>query len=227
MVLDLDLTCIHSYDIKIYKDLNIASNPSPTNDFVKKRINIIKAVDILQQKFNEDTILSKVGEGNVTIMFFVKRPHLDEFLQFCVENFETVSIFSAGQYKYVHIIKEYLFPGKDILTLTIEDLIVDGKYCSGKNLDKVYSNIPGANSSNTILVDDNTEAFQNHKDNGIEIPEYNPFKKGKNDNLINPTADNLYNDKDNCLRDLMDFFKSSKFKSCKDVRKLNKKNIFK
>lgn len=112
-----------------------------------------------------------------------KRPHLDLFLTYVFNRFETVNIWTAATADYArHVIKNIMTPDQ-IRRLkfirTREDL---GSKIHLKPL-KVIFNSPeaiklGITPSNTIMIDDRTDVLRDNPGNGIVIP---PWKGDKQD----------------------------------------------
>jgi len=203
LVLDLDLTCVKAVSKDDIDNGNISSH-------IVKKMELINMTDILGEK---------IGTGSVLSLYVYKRPYLKEFIEFAIDYFETISIWSAGKYKYVHNVKELIFDDypKPMIILTHDDLLVNGNYNAVKDLNKIYSRIKGANETNTIIIDDNSETFKKNQNNGILIPQFcspeNPRDSDFQKNDIN-------------LLQLIKFFQLENVKNCEDVRKLNKCCIF-
>lgn len=243
LVLDLDLTCIHAYDINLLLNLKLNSkshsNVSNLNKLnhenpeislsnllnFKKRINVINIIDALGPK-PKQVNGSETGSGDICSMFFIRRPNLDIFLEFCLEYFLSVSIWSAGVYKYVHVIKEYIFPNqKNMIVLTKDDTDFNtdkkGNILSTiKDLKKIYSRIPGSNETNTIILDDTEGTFCKNIKNGILIPEFSPSFDKKSITINDFLKD------DDCLLKFMKFLQLNNTKNCEDIRDLNTCCIF-
>ena len=100
IVLDLDDTLIHAFFIsqQQLEEINTKSEYS----YLKDRIKILHIVDI-----NDGDTL---GRGDVTIVMIVLRPYLREFLDFIVDYFDNISIWSAGHKRYVRAIESVIFP---------------------------------------------------------------------------------------------------------------------
>ncbi|SNW62037.1 NLI interacting factor-like phosphatase [Orpheovirus IHUMI-LCC2] len=120
----------------------------------------------------DNTLLkSEVKCGQLKSIAF--RPYLKEFLLYLFENFETVSIWTAGNKLYFNElqpkIEEYLPPNKyfhKIFTserCTIKHHIQNGDILVLKKLKKLIKQLPNANVHNTIIIDDNkTTAIKNY-----------------------------------------------------------------
>lgn len=131
------------------------------------------------QKFNLRRRLLDIKislEGMTVHMLGLLRPHLREFLEFCQENY-IVSVWSAGHPSYVHKCVDVIFQGLKYphLVMTrneVENIPNSDDY--HKPLRKFYQLVPGANPSNTILIDDRVENFRENPANGILISKYIP-----------------------------------------------------
>ena len=112
---------------------------------------------------------------------FVIRPFLEEFLYFCFENFQTVSIWTNGteswfQHVYQTALKNYLPEGKSFyLTKTYNDCRKEwatSQYSSYLQIVKLVEPIMPAdfNGNNILVVDDSKETVYQG------IPETNIFR---------------------------------------------------
>lgn len=211
IILDLDHTCINAFGIEVLTNLKLYSKVDQKN--IKNRFGIINIIDATES----DT----VGDGHLLQCCFLMRKHLKEFLDFCVTNFDSVSIWSAGRYKYVHYIKEYILPDNDIAIFTFDDTEFLRNKKTGdiektiKDIKKMFPHLKGATEKNTIILDDTEETFSRNVKNGILCPAYYP--DGDLKSILS---------EDDTLLQLISFFKLKKFKECNDVRKLDKCCIF-
>ncbi len=158
-------------------------------------------------------------DGQLSLYKFLgtKRPFLDEFLDFCSMYFNKIMIWSAGEDKYVKNVCARIFKGKN------EPIIWTRKKCYTENKNKplkfIYedeylSNF--FNEKNTLIIDDKLETIMaEDKNNAIIIPQF-----------TQDITSNLFLNKDKCLLQLINWFQNYEFFNCKDVRKLDKKNIF-
>jgi hypothetical protein len=207
LVLDLDETAVHSYSngLADYQRLGIEKMPD-----LRSRTYLLTLNDVVTPH----------GQGEVNKIWGIERPHLNEFLIFCFSYFRMVIVWSAGQYKYVHAIVDTIFA--NILpphhVMTWDDCIkVDG-ICD-KDLNIIYRHPElgaYANPSNTLIIDDREHSFQrNTPENGILIPPYNPDLR----------IDSLRSD-DIAFLQLQAWLQRPEVINSTDVRKLNKKGIF-
>lgn len=216
LVLDLDQTCIKCFDDFAEKPINreeFESYDKMTQKELSKRMRNFTIVDFYPFEDLNGKRNINIGNGskiNITIM---KRQYLDEFLDYCLNNFENLIIWSAGKYKYVHLIRDYILPyNSELLVFTYEDLINSkNEFSDEKDLNKVFQQIPKANYNNTLAIDDTNETFLLNPKNGLWIP---PFQ-----------ATNMLKE-DNAFKTLISFFETEEFKICKDVRTLDYSNIY-
>lgn len=153
-------------------------------------------------------------------MWGVKRPHLDNFLAYCFQHFQTVSVWSAGTAEYVHAVVEQIFRDwpqpKLILTrnhvLYEEQEENDRFYC--KPLQVFFKHMPEANRTNTLLVDNQFSNSKYDPENIIHVPDFLPKQ----------SLEGIYAN-DDCFTTLIAWFKEKK-KTVNDVRDLDKRNIF-
>ena len=230
MCLDLDETLINTFsDIPLYDQIQ-SSNDKSLNE-VKSRL----------YSFNYPTSRKKHEyQKYVGIM----RPGLREFLEFCLENFAVLAVWTAGTLEYGHAICEIIFEGlhhPDIIYTRedCEDILghKGGSY-NQKPLEKMifqeewrgpstrflYSSrleVPesddlGMNLTNTLVLDDRFSTFVGPNPyNGIVIPDFQPTL----------TMDGL-KEYDPSLYELKHWLSKPEVMKCKDVRCLNKNHIF-
>jgi len=214
VVLDLDETLLHSYpeDEFELRDLNIMSNP--------------KLLDLRSRTYvlNIDT---NKGSDNPTIMWGIKRPHVDEFLNFCFTYFRVVIVYTAGIHEYGHAAQEVVFKNSQephaILTRGNCDPV-------GKNYEKpfwkILKEVPELDPffikdgspkeiKNVLIIDDRAVSFKQNPNNGILIPAYEP----------DATPESLRKD-DLALIQIMTWLKRPDVMNAPDVRKLDKSRIF-
>jgi len=169
IVLDLDATLIHSIQkdqtaIKIIKT-------DPQYSYLKERSRIIEVVDLPDN--------SEKGSGSIISFIVVLRPYVFEFIDFLMKNFKHVSIYSAGQKRYVRAIESILFPVnsdiykekfKTVLTFChVEFTQTKNHLISLKDLERV-----GFDLKDTLIIDDNPTSFGKNPQNVIHIPAYTP-----------------------------------------------------
>lgn len=207
IVLDIDETLVCTQEnIESFKELGIMN---PENIKLRKRVYYITLDDY-----------KKKGDGMRYDFWGVKRPHVDEFLVFCFTYFRVVAIWSAGKYRYVHALVDYLFKDKNEPNVVFtrddcEKSLIKGRKYHIKPLKKMYDQIPEMNMQNTYVLDDNEISFSNNPNNAVHIPKYDP-----NENIA------AFLTEDQRLDQFKYWLMQNSVKNSKDVTKLNKSDIF-
>lgn len=215
--LDLDETLVRTLSIlndeeaalKVAEDLEIYTDP--------------KYLDIRLRSFRltlDDPVTPR-GTGVQHGCWGITRPHLKEFLVFCFTYFRKVCIWSAGVDNYVHDIAKFISRDTrkfDIIYSRSECQLV--KTDTGdeytKPLKYMIEKYPGVGPIELMfVVDDRSATFMHNPENGIEIPIYKP----------KPEINQLRMEDDNLLR-LKYWFLQPHVKECRDIRELDKSNIF-
>lgn len=210
IVLDIDATLVHTHDDEYdYTNLKLFTDPKMLK--YRGRAYTMTLTDV--------TTLP--GTGEELKLYGIYRPFLKEFLEFCFKYFDNVIVWSAGKKKYVEKMCDLMFTDRNKQPLLIynyndceiyDDFII-------KPLSKLY-NDPRTkgkmNEKNTYVLDDRDDTFSMNKDNGINIPIYEVTLDVKG-----------INKKDENLLKLMAWLMTPEVKDIEDVRKLNKKKIFK
>ena len=160
IVLDVDETLIHATEEGKNVLTGILEDPKMVD--VRKDVLTINFGDRDWEQMSDD------------MMWATKRPHLDEFIDFCFHNFDIVVVWSAGEYDYVHKAVRSIFLNhqKPHHILTRNDCVK--RPHSHKPLKKLYDIDPRIKSELTLIVDDLEENFIKNSRNGIIIPEYRP-----------------------------------------------------
>lgn len=172
---------------------------------------------VLDKEVNkESSYVVEIMEENGTMEKYYgeKRPHLDLFIEFCFLYFETVVIWSAGGYSYVHSVVKEIFPDRDQyphIIFTRSDLPPS----NDKPIRKVAETTGLQDKirlDNTFILDDrfDNSLFCN-PNNAILIPKFRGFKQTPNDI---------------CLLNLMNWLLKDEVVNCKDIRDLIKTRIF-
>jgi hypothetical protein len=212
LVLDIDDTLVQTFDdIKSLYKCPIMKNSKYYP--VRKRVYILKFDSLADDEDEQE----ETSEDEM--VWGVKRPHIDQFLEFANQYFRNIVIWSAGTYEYVHAIVKNLFKNMPCPTriFTRNDCAQSDEYGYEKPLEKVYKAIPEMNSYNTILIDDRQEVFsRKDPENGIIIPPFSPDVEDLS-SLLNDT----------CFLDLKEWFMQPEVMESTDVRELDKTNIFK
>lgn len=205
IVLDLDETLVHTFnDFNLYSKLGLDKISDLTT-----RIYKIQMRDVVTHR----------GQGVITTMWGVIRPHVREFLLFCFSYFKAVIVWSAGKYGYVHEIVKILFSGmqQPHAILTRDDCTqMDGNF--DKNLNKLFNDkILGkyVRPDNTIIVDDRTVSFSTCPNNGVLIPAYSPEAR-----IPNMKSDDI------SLLQLKTWLLNDNIRNSEDITKINKSEIF-
>lgn len=210
IVLDLDNTLICTQDKPSHlKDLKIGRSKESVK--LRRRIFVSKLEDAEGIR----------GLGDRYDYWSVKRPHLEEFLNFCFDYFPLVIVWSAGTEGYVRDVINNIFPpGKR------PHYIFARKFCVktdegrlGKPLQKLFDHDQILNKlsyRDTIHLDDTSHTFTEfNPDNGLLIPPYD----------VDPTVESIL--KDDCaLLDVIEWLKRKEVLNCSDVRQLDKTKIF-
>ena len=159
LVLDLDSTLVHS----------MMHKPA--------------AWDKLKWKYHFGVVDAdgQAGHGSYTEIWGVFRPGLFEFLRFARSYFAGVHVWSAGRKKYVHSICDLLFAPTPEVVLTYAECEFQGDTIC-KPLSKLFAIVPGANESNTLIIDDRPDTFAKNPDNALHIPAFEPDLE-KNDTI--------------------------------------------
>jgi len=163
--------------------------------------------------------LEAKGDGTKYDFWGITRPHVEEFLIFCFSYFKVVAVWSAGDRLYVeaivdHIFRRIKYPN---IIYSADDTIWTEDKDPEKPLVKICEELKQyMNLSNTIIVDDNISNFTPNPENGILIPAYEPPLNG----------DAMMRDEHSLLQ-IKYWLLQPEVHDSKDVRKLNKKDIFK
>lgn len=208
IVLDLDETLVHSYanseTLELYDKLGLGKISD-----LSHRTYLMQIRDALNSSDHPR------GEGVITKIWGVIRPHTKEFLLFCFSYFKAVIVWSAGTKKYVHDIVKIIFSDmpQPHAVLTRNDCTKIDDY-HDKNLNKLFNHGElgrYAGPENTLIIDDREVSFSSCPNNGVIIPGYNPH----------PSISSIKSD-DIALLQLRAWFLRSDIKTAKDVRGLKK-----
>jgi hypothetical protein len=210
IVLDLDSTLINTFQsIESLEKLNLYS--SFTKYEIRKRLYTIDLHDVIDEP----------GTGSYTRMWGAIRPGWKRFRNFIFSYFKGVIVWSAGQPLYVDAIVNILFPECEFQPF----IVYTSDNCKGDEFENIYKplqilidnlKIDGLNLETIYAIDDREDTFSHNNDNGIQIPIYAP----------KPTEKDILKS-DNALLQLENWFSKNEVKNQKDVRKLDKKDIFK
>ena len=189
--------------------------------------NDIEYTELLEDKSYIDIrrrtyILSfKDGPNSKLHLWGIKRPHIKEFLHFCLSYFRVVAVWSAGTKQYVTQLVRKLFAGmrKPDIVFTRDDISSSDRKMK-KPLSKIFdteiAKQYGLNNRNTFILEDRIKSFlYSDPYNGILIPRYEP----------EPTISGLRADEQS-LPQLMDWLMTDEVINSDDVRELSKIDIF-
>lgn len=169
------------------------------------------------------TLVQYGGSGKAYHNDVIKRPGVDQFLNFCKKVFKCVILWSAGQPSYVfdvvkHVLDpdnegvfDHIYTSKDIVHETWKDSTFPTK-----PLKLIQKNFPDSLLENTIIVDDLVCNFAPNPLNGVLIPAFSPklqdiltvAKLGVLDNMCD----------DYSLLALLHFLSDADFLCIEDVR---------
>ena len=193
LVLDLDSTLIHTMDhIEDYQSLKIQSK----NRHLRERV---YDFELCNKESTEK-------------LWGVYRPHLKEFIDFAVNYFAEIRIWSAGKYMYVHNIVDLIFGVDHAIPSSIKSY--HDCVFTKTNVRKPLSNY-GDQLDKIIAIDDRSDTFGLNKDNGIKIPIYEP----------NPTEKAIMAGDDSLIK-IMKWFMKEEIIRGKDIRLFDKSKIF-
>lgn len=203
VVLDLDNTLICTQEKIELSDLNIMNNPI----YLKLR----------NRTYNFE--LTAPGYEQTKIMWGVTRPHLTQFLLFCLSYFKVFAVWSAGDKIYVDNVINQIFKyiNKKPYVVYSRD---DTSFPKGAPLKDLTLMMKDHQSNglmtleNTITIDDNRDAIRKNINNAIVIPFYNP-----------QTIKDMEKD-DKALLQIIEWLEKPEVMNANDIRTLNKDWIF-
>lgn len=189
IVLDLDETLVHTYEA--------------SNSTIRTRSRTNEAAS----RIYSINVQGKEISG-------VFRPHIDEFINFCLSYFDEVIVWSAGIREYVDEIVRVLFRGRQ------PDAVYARDKCQYKN-DLYLKPLEVISNSNRtmgsmIIIDDRLTTFSScNPHNGILMPSFAPA-----------LSDSSLGSGDSVLIQLIEYFLHPTTKATSDVRNLDKERIF-
>lgn len=184
IVLDLDLTLIHTFDgegsgRRDLKKTNVMKDPKMQK--LRKRIyQICMECDVERGVYDND--MATWG---------IIRPHAKEFLEFCFDYFKYVIVWTAGTRPYAEEIVENLFHKQG---LPRPHLVWAAENCGGsgsnrykpitllKEKEDALQSLPDLDLSQVICLDDSPHSYEDNPDNAIKIPRFYPCKVDKQEN---------------------------------------------
>tara|TARA_B100000929_G_scaffold215851_4_gene172613 strand:+ start:7642 stop:8289 length:648 start_codon:yes stop_codon:yes gene_type:complete len=180
-------------DAKLKNDLSLEIHKSFRNK-KKKNIHLILDIDctllyasnIKDDRFNYIPIyLNKNSLRKKKQTFYVYlRPNLQYFLEYCFDNFKSVSLWSLGHKSYVNRINNLLQSIYNIpkfeKVLSRSDYTFDNTFSDfeifqprmnilSKNLQRLFNDKNDFNQNNTLFVDDTINVHENNFKNLIQI----------------------------------------------------------
>jgi TFIIF-interacting CTD phosphatase-like protein len=160
-----------------------------------------------------------------SLIYGIFRPGLIDFLNYAFNRFDYVVLWSAGTSYYVHQITEYMFSKTD----RMPDNVFARPFCENhtradeeyliKPLKKLQQINPAIQMSNMFFLDDNPDVSVLNRNNHLLIPKWNP------DPTVASCKAALA--KDRYLYDLIEWLERPEVKSAVDVRRLDKRRVFK
>lgn len=212
IVLDIDETLVHTYQPNAALPHNLIKNV-----FTQLRTDP-KYFAIRPRLYH---ITMEIEYGKPLTYYGVKRPYLDEFIQFCFNHFKIVVIWSAGHPEYVKSMINVIFSTKyhPHIIFSSENLYSSNNGdIYNKPINTIINSYVDLNKymslNNTYIVDDRIDNFVPNPQNGILIPRYSPIL----------SADTILKDQDMDLLKLIRFFKKNG--SSLDIKMIDKRKIF-
>lgn len=160
-----------------------------------------------------------------TLIYGIFRPGLIDFLNYAFNRFDYVVLWSAGTSYYVHQITEYMFSKTD----RMPDNVFARPFCENhtradeeyliKPLKKLQQINPAIQMSNMFFLDDNADVSVLNRNNHLLIPKWKP------DPTVASCKAALANDR--YLYDLIEWLERPEVKNATDVRRLDKRKVFK
>lgn len=199
LVLDLDETFVHTFENEY--DLDRFVGQLGSRD--KERIKRLEFTD---------------GTGYYWTYI---RPYAEEFLEMAFAEFESVGVWSAGSYEYVHKIVDIVFTKQRpnyIMTRNDCNAVRTSKQepiCKYKPLKNIYDARPDMNPSNTIIVDDRHDICGYNCLNNIRVPAF-----------IIHEHNATHMAGDISLLTLAEWFQTDYFRNAKDVRSIKSDSPF-
>lgn len=233
IVLDIDLTLVCTLDCPIGLS-EMTSNVLESDGKDKDECEHLLSCTY---RLNLDNPNSEYNYNDMGPEFGIYRPRLKEFLHYIIEEFEEIYVYSAGGIKYVNTLVDYIFSPYNYTPKVIlsSNNCIEEDGLKKKDLELIYAKSRetggNANETNTYILDDRDDIIL-QPDNHIHIPDFEvPEIKIDNDREKRETVNEFIkyvihsNAKDDTFSSLIKFFESNKH--CSDIRKLNKRNIFK
>lgn len=215
LVLDIDETLFHTIGdngfVKL-RSTQIMSDPKLMP--LRERIIQIRLEDIVNKK----------GEGLDHDMWAIKRPHLEDFLAFSFNYFDSVGIWSAGMRGYVHEFVGEIFGPLNGLPqpayIWSREKCTEVNGIASKPLSKLFdeekvAKVNKMSLSNTLILDDRHDNIIANDRNGIINPEYRPEA-----NVLDIARDEI------SLLQFKAWLERPEVKNATDIRNVKKSGIF-
>lgn len=152
--------------------LNMSSDISSLNSLQKSDLHLILDMD--------QTLIDTDEKYNI-----FPRPYLKDFLNFCFEYFQSVSIWTVASKEWFNEVNaKILYPWKFKFVWCGRHTIKQPNYNSSftatinnsdnpiKNLKKIWRSFKDMTRENTFIVDDTESTFSKNPGNGIIIPKF-------------------------------------------------------
>ncbi len=214
IILDLDETCIHTYqNMDDLKKLNIMHDPKLID--LRQRLYVLNINDVGER-----------GNGQKSpLLWGVERPYLQEFLTFLGMYCRELIVWTAGMPPYAKAIVNHIFRGlpKPKVVYARTECVNEGTVNSphytkpiSKLINSPYNQLHQImDESNTMIIDDRLDYVKPNFSNAIIIPPYTPA----------PTIENL-RQSDTALLKIMTWLNDQSIRQAPDVRVLPKEHIF-
>jgi hypothetical protein len=203
--------------------------------------------------FEVDNIDRDWGSGTVEFFYGIVRPNVTPFLNYCFNRFDKVVVWSAGYSRYVeagvsHVFRNtqmpnYIFARPFCKKIKNKQEITnksDSDEFDPKNEDETFYNgitftkplirlqsyDPTFTLENTFLLDNSVLVANENPNNLIHISDFRPWTL-INNKMLQPVSHMTQTiDTDSAFIQLMNWFDKPEVIDCKDIRTLNKTNIF-
>jgi len=164
-----------------------------------------------------------IGTGYTQHMWLSLRPGVRAFLRFARRYFRTISVWSAGEDRYVRTICGWLFADIPLARIYTRDKtnINNATGWITKPLDMFWRDFTDANPTNTLVIDDRSDTFSMNPENGILVPPYGDAK-GRGSRYF----ETLINTPDNVFQKLQLWLMQDDILNSVDIQKEAKPNLF-
>lgn len=212
LVLDIDETLIHTFcNGNILKEYGILTKPE------------LRPLYDRFFFFEMEDVDGNTGNGLNQMYFSLRRPGLERFLTFAFSYFSIVNMYSAAMDDYVTTVVRHIFRNLPELNLVWgrSKCVETEPNFFTKPLDLMYKADARMRPENTLILDDNTNAFITcNPYNGVLIPKYLQEGGGRVITLQDMLADDI------AFLQFEQWLLSDHVMSSTDVRTLDKNTIF-